>query len=127
MIEAKNSPKKTAALGILTVGAAAMAFVLLANRHEADDAGSLFISQYTDNGGCLNDTPYDPDKGATVLESSSSEQDILTIIPEHAGLYSSKLLTFMVVKDAAHGLRLQAAGSGTASVLAGTCGPHSGV
>jgi hypothetical protein len=87
----KTGASITAILGI--AGAALFGFVRL---NEYQDPQSTFIDMYTQKGGCLDQTPFDPDEGAIINVYEIEDQQILSTTPKAANSYDPSVLFFTV-------------------------------
>ncbi len=87
---------KTGASITAILGIAGISFLGLVKWNEHQDAQSTFKDRYTQEDGCLDNTPYDPDKGAIIDVHEQDGQQILSVMPKAANSYEPSVLFFTI-------------------------------
>ncbi len=64
------------------------------------DPKKAFQRTYTDTDSCLDQSPFDPDTGATVVVRKVEGQNVLSTIPLRANSYTPSVLSFTYEKTA---------------------------
>ncbi|MDL2341969.1 MAG: hypothetical protein QFB87_02745 [Patescibacteria group bacterium] len=104
-------------------GAVVLGVVAIAAANEYDKAhpkpAVRYMNEFTEHGKCLDNTPYDPDKGASL----TVDNHILTVLPRAANSYTPSVLQFVVGHNDIHFSDHQ---TGTLLVDAGCIDANSG-
>ena len=125
MVESRRSVPDTqirfrnAAFGVVALLAAGTALNVYQDQR---DVGSAFSDRFADDGSCLDQTPFDPDSGAALLEREIAGQDVLTVVPEHANSYEPSVLNFVVTHPGILEVDFGYADPQTGGAVAGWCG-----
>jgi len=83
------------AFGVVVIAAAGITVVYKAG-HTSPEA--VYENGFTDDGKCLDQTPYDPSEGAMVNlnHSNKADADILSVVPLQANFLTPAVLFFTV-------------------------------
>jgi hypothetical protein len=68
--------------------------------HESDVSPiSAYAGAFTDDGDCLDQTPYDTSEGADLLEHRVEGVDVLTVVPQAANSLRPAVLNFVLAEN----------------------------
>jgi hypothetical protein len=98
-----------------------LAGVIIAH-NDATNPWGIYMERYTDDGECLDGTPYDPDMGASLALSEIEGQKIITVTGMDPSSTDPSELHLVAAETGYFSLELRPADYLTGGVLADRCG-----